>query len=159
MAKHELYNCNACGRQFKSDQSLQLHWSHHRDCLSKALGQDYGSNINYENANDDICFSSLDFDIPTSNEEDDGDYNNSDSVFLDNSLIELANEFTKTGFKANVGDINLYTAHVELIYILYKSNAPLYFFDLIMQWAQKCNTELKIIFNHTTICTRKTLLK
>ena len=159
MVDHTLYNCIACGRAFKSDRSLQLHWSHHNECLSTALGQDNTKCANLDISADDIDFSSLDLGSSTSDEKDAEYYNDSDGDFLDNSLIELANEFRKTGFKENVGDINLYTAHVELIHILFKANAPLYFFDLIMQWARKCNTDLNVTFNHTTICTRKTLIK
>ena len=80
---------------------------------------------------------------------------------VDNSLLELKkihNNSTKRKL-AELSNNNEYKSTVALLKMLKDSNAPLYLYNDIMKWAQKCTTQYQYQFNFTKLVPRNKFIE
>jgi hypothetical protein len=155
--------CLACDRAFKNGRGLAQHLQKQNECfdyVNNNINLEHQSNKRFKtthqnNSQDDTYFN-IDHDI----EGNQSINQHNESSFIENDcLLEMYMKYNSSGYRFAIDNEGVYKACIELLYILKKSNAPLYLYDLIVQWAKKATATYQVNFTMNCIPSRSQIIE
>jgi hypothetical protein len=84
---------------------------------------------------------------------------NASRFLVNDALLTMYAKYSNSGYRFAIDNEGVYSACIELLYILKRSNAPLYLYDQIIQWAKTAMQTHNVNFATNSIPNRSQIVE